>query len=370
MIEYIIAKKNKAPNSFMENQMENYFLQDLNALRMTVQDSFSEQLSQTFSSAAQAMVKALKNGKKILVCGNGGSAADAEHMVGELVGRFGYDRASLPGISLCTPSATFTAIANDYGYDLVFKRQVQGLGQSGDVLLGISTSGNSANVVAAVEEAKKMNITTVALTGSKQSKLEDLADICIKSPSARTPRIQEIHAVLIHSLCRAVEEQIFPEKAPISLPVKKIVPKGQIDNFAKAISGYKSVFTNGCFDILHPGHIKVLKESRSFGELLIVGLNSDDSIKRLKGDSRPYHNFENRALMLASLEFVDYVIEFSEDTPAELIQAITPKILVKGGDYSRETIVGADWVEKHGGEVKVVSLLDGHSTTGILNNGI
>jgi phosphoheptose isomerase len=354
----------------MENQMENYFLQDLNALRMTVHDSFSKELSSAFHKTAQLMIDALKNGKKILVCGNGGSAADAEHMVGELVGRFGYDRPSLPGISLCTPSATFTAISNDYGYDLVFKRQVQGLGQAGDVLLGISTSGNSKNVVAAFEEARKMNIATVALTGYKSSKLEELADICMKSLSRKTPRVQEIHGLLIHSLCRAIEEQIFPEKAPVSLPVEKIVSKSQIENFAKAITGYHSVFTNGCFDVLHPGHIKVLKESRNFGELLIVGLNSDDSIKRLKGESRPYHNFEDRALMLASLEFVDYVIEFTEDTPAQLIQAITPKVLVKGGDYDRSTIVGADWVEKHGGEVKVVSLLDGHSTTGILKNGI
>lgn len=349
--------------------MKKYFADDLQAMRITAFSATFSDLEENFNRAVTTMIEALRAGKRILVCGNGGSAADAEHMAGELVGRFGFDRDSLPCVSLCTPSATFTAIANDYGYDQVFKRQVQGLGAPGDVLVGISTSGNSGNIVEACTEAKNTGIHTIVLTGSKDSKLSQIADITLRSPSTHTPRIQEIHGMLLHSMCRAIEEEIFAEKRKVTaLPGKKIIEGSEIAVLAEAIKGYKSVFTNGCFDILHPGHVYVLNESRRAGELLIVGLNSDDSIKRLKGPSRPYHGFADRAMVLAALESVDYVIGFDEDTPENLIKTLTPKVLIKGGDYSAETIVGADWVTQNGGSVKVVPLLEGHSTTGILKN--
>lgn len=351
--------------------MKNYFLDDLQALRLTSWSAARSGLAESFSQAVIAIVAALSNGKKVLVCGNGGSASDAEHMAGELVGRFGYDRAALPCVSLCTPSATFTAIANDYGYEQVFRRQVQGLGVAGDVFIGISTSGNSPNIVEACLEAKAKGIQTIAMTGKRDSKLSQIADVTLRSPSARTPRVQEIHGLLLHSICRAVEDEIFADKAqtmPPALPTNKIINSAQLKTFAEAIKGYESVFTNGCFDILHPGHVYVLNEARQAGDLLIVGLNTDASIKRLKGPSRPYHRFADRAMVLAALECVDYVIGFDEDTPAALIETLTPKVLSKGGDYTPETIVGADWVIKHGGCVKVIPLLEGHSTSDILNS--
>jgi rfaE bifunctional protein nucleotidyltransferase chain/domain len=236
-------------------------------------------------------------------------------------------------------------------------------------LIGISTSGNSTNIVEAFVVAKTMQIKTIALTGSRDSKLSEIADITLRSPSTQTPRIQEIHGLLVHSLCRAIEEEIFSvnDRAP-ALPPEKIINSEQLAKLAAAISGHQAVFTNGCFDILHPGHVYVLKEARKLGELLIVGLNSDSSVKCLKGDSRPYHRFKDRAEVLAALACVDYVVGFDEETPQRLIEALTPKILVKGGDYNHDTIVGADWVSAHGGEVKVIPLLPGHSTTGILNN--
>jgi D-sedoheptulose 7-phosphate isomerase len=347
--------------------MKDYLLEDLNQLRLTM-TSVGPELTVSFANATTMVADCLKSGGKLIVCGNGGSAADVEHLAGEIVGRFGFDRPSLPCISLCTPSATFTAIANDYGYENVFKRQVQGFAQPGDVLIGISTSGNSANVVAAFEQAREMGIKTIAMTGSRDSKLTGLADICLRSPSEKTPRIQEIHGIIVHSLCRAVEEILFPEKVPACLPPGKIISAAELDQFALALKAWRSVFTNGCFDVLHPGHVYVLSEARKLGDLLIVGLNSDASIGRLKGPQRPYHRFADRAAVLAALNFVDYVIEFDEDTPARLIEALTPKVLVKGGDYSIETIVGAPHVMKNGGEVKVIPLLEGHSTTGILNN--
>lgn len=346
--------------------MRNFLNEDLNQLRFTVH-SVDTELSTTFSAAVAMVADCLRAGNKLIVCGNGGSAADAEHLAGEIVGRFGFDRPSLPCVSLCTPSATFTAIANDYGYDQVFARQLQGFARPGDVFIGISTSGNSANVVAACEMARKLQVKSIALTGRRDGKLTALADICLRSPSDKTPRIQEIHAVMVHSLCRAVEELLFPEKAPISLPPEKIIAPGQLQNFAAALKPWKSVFTNGCFDVLHPGHVYVLDQARKMGDLLIVGLNSDASIGRLKGPTRPYHRFADRAMVLAALSMVDYLVAFDEDTPARLIETLTPKVLVKGGDYSVATIVGAEHVMKHGGEVRVVPLLEGHSTTGILS---
>lgn len=126
------------------------------------------------------------------------------------------------------------------------------------------------------------------------------------------------------------------------------------------------VFTNGCFDVLHRGHVEYLHAARALGDLLVVGVNADDSVRRLKGSGRPVNGEEDRALVLASLAAVDYVTVFGEDTPRELVTALLPDVLVKGGDYTRDTIVGADEVEAAGGRVVVVPLVPGRSTTAIL----
>lgn len=128
----------------------------------------------------------------------------------------------------------------------------------------------------------------------------------------------------------------------------------------------KIVFTNGCFDILHRGHIEYLSQARDKGAVLIIGLNSDASVKRIKGDGRPVQDEMSRALVLASLRFVDAVVLFDEDTPYELIKLVKPDVLVKGADYTDETIVGADIVQANGGEVVVIPLVEGYSTSGIL----
>lgn len=131
--------------------------------------------------------------------------------------------------------------------------------------------------------------------------------------------------------------------------------------------GKKTVFTNGVFDILHKGHIQILSEAATFADILIVGVNADTSVKRLKGESRPINNETSRSLILAALSMVDAVIIFEEDTPLELIKIIKPKVLVKGGDYTLDTIVGAQEVLTNNGEVKIIPLEDGFSTTGIIN---
>lgn len=131
--------------------------------------------------------------------------------------------------------------------------------------------------------------------------------------------------------------------------------------------GHKIVFTNGCFDILHLGHITYLEQAKTKGDILIVGLNSDASVKRLKGDKRPIKDEQSRASILAALSSVDLVIIFEEDTPIDLISVIAPDVLVKGGDYKKEDIVGADFVESYNGRVEIIPFLEGHSSTDLIN---
>lgn len=147
--------------------------------------------------------------------------------------------------------------------------------------------------------------------------------------------------------------------------LNKIIPSGEISGYINnwRKEGKSVVFTNGCFDILHRGHIELLLKASCAGDILIVGLNTDHSVKRLKGEHRPLNDEMSRALVLASLEFVDAIVLFDEDTPVELIQIIKPDILVKGGDYREEEIVGADFVKSYGGRIIVVALAEGYSTT-------
>ena len=159
-----------------------------------------------------AMTDCLQSGGKVMACGNGGSAADAQHFAAELIGRFERERQELAAIALTTDSSILTAVGNDYSYDEVFSKQVRGLGKPGDILLGISTSGNSKNVVKAIEAAKKLGMKIIALTGNgggKIAALLDSGDIHLCAPSTRTARLQETHLVLLHSLCDGVDHLIL-----------------------------------------------------------------------------------------------------------------------------------------------------------------
>jgi len=154
-------------------------------------------------------VEVYKNGNKTLIAGNGGSAADAQHIAGEFVSRFYFDRPGLASIALTTDTSILTAIGNDYGYEKLFSRQVQANGVKGDIFIGISTSGTSANVVEALKECKEKGIITVGLTGASGGKMAELCDYCIKVPSNETPRVQEAHILIGHIICAVVEEAIF-----------------------------------------------------------------------------------------------------------------------------------------------------------------
>jgi D-sedoheptulose 7-phosphate isomerase len=155
---------------------------------------------------ADKLCEALRNGKKLVTMGNGGSAADAQHFAGELMCRFETERPSLPAVALSTDTSVLTAIGNDYDYDQVFSRQIQALVHPGDVVVGISTSGNSPNVLAGIQEAKRKKAFTVGLTGGTGGKLKDAVDLCICVPSSRTAHIQECHIALIHGICTLVDK--------------------------------------------------------------------------------------------------------------------------------------------------------------------
>lgn len=169
----------------------------------------NEVLLDTIEEVAKRCVALYKTDKKTILAGNGGSAADAQHIAAELVGRYGFDRPSIPSLALTTDTSNLTAIGNDYGYDHVFSRQLEGMGQAGDIFIGISTSGNSTNIIKAFEVAKKKGIMSVALVGRDGGIMAKMADIAIIVPSDSTPRIQESHILIGHILCDIIEKEIF-----------------------------------------------------------------------------------------------------------------------------------------------------------------
>ncbi len=165
----------------------------------------------TINEMARMLVSCLKAGNTVYLIGNGGSAADAQHIAGEMIGRFQRDRKAIPVLALTTDSSVITAIANDYGFDSCFEKQVEAFVKDGDVVIGLSTSGNSRGILKAIRLAKKRGAVTIALTGQDGGGLKDLVDICLQVPSRNTPRIQECHATVGHILCSIVEKELFED---------------------------------------------------------------------------------------------------------------------------------------------------------------
>lgn len=193
-----MATQIQAAELLVGQRLENHFkvVQDMRKIMPEV------------ASAGLRVRTALEKRRKILICGNGGSAADSQHMAAEFVGRFVKERQSLPALALTVDTSLLTAVGNDYGFDCVFSRQVEGLGQEGDVLIAISTSGNSANVVKAVKTAKEKGIYVIALTGENGGILAKESDLCLAVPSQVTARIQEMHIMIIHMICEVAEADI------------------------------------------------------------------------------------------------------------------------------------------------------------------
>jgi D-sedoheptulose 7-phosphate isomerase len=183
--------------------MKNYFEESAK-----VKLKFIEENEEDLKKSIEIIENALKNGNKLLICGNGGSAADAQHFAAEIVGRFKLERDGLPAIALTTDTSILTAIGNDYGFEKIFERQIEALGKKGDVLIGISTSGNSENVIRAVNKAKEMGIYTIGLLGKGGGKLKDIVDLALVVPSNDTARIQECHLTIYHVICEEVEKKL------------------------------------------------------------------------------------------------------------------------------------------------------------------
>ena len=190
--------------------MKDYIKEQIRKSYETKQNIYEDNdLLDKITDVAKRCVELYKTDKKTILAGNGGSAADAQHIAAELVGRYGFDRPSIPSLALTTDTSNLTAIGNDYGYDKVFSRQLEGMGQSGDIFIGISTSGNSQNLINAFEVAKKKGILSIALVGKDGGKMAKMADIALVVPSDSTPRIQESHILIGHIICDIIEKEIF-----------------------------------------------------------------------------------------------------------------------------------------------------------------
>ena len=192
-----------------QNKMEkirNIITDSINVKNQILTD---DKILQTLQECVGIIVSAFKNGNKVLFCGNGGSAADAQHLAAEFSGRFYIDREALPAEALHCNTSYLTAVGNDYGYDVIYSRIIKGIGNTGDVLVGLSTSGNSKNIINAFEVAKEKGLTTIAFTGASGGRLKEITQHLINVPSNDTPRIQESHIMLGHIICQLVEEQYF-----------------------------------------------------------------------------------------------------------------------------------------------------------------
>ncbi len=190
----------------MTKKIEDIIRASIDVKQQLVSD---ESMLNNLTKCVELIVTAFKNGNKVLFCGNGGSAADAQHLAAEFSGRFYTDRDALPAEALHVNTSYLTAVANDYSYDVVYSRLIQGIGKKGDVLVGLSTSGNSINIVKAFETAKQKGMSTIGFTGSTGGKMKSLSDYLLNVPSTDTPRIQESHILLGHIICQLVEEQYF-----------------------------------------------------------------------------------------------------------------------------------------------------------------
>jgi phosphoheptose isomerase len=334
---------------------------------------FARASTSLVKQAAVAIEECLREGHKVLVVGNGGSAADAQHLAAELIGRFAKERTPLPAIALTTDTSALTAIGNDYGFAEVFARQVQALAQVGDVLIALSTSGRSPNVINAVRAARSAGAATVALTGGDGGDLATSVDIGIVVDSADTARIQEVHIAVVHILCELIEASLFPANAP---PVGS--PSGIVELDALLTlrqqwrrEGRVLAWTNGCFDVLHVGHIHCLEQAKHFGDILVVGVNSDDSVRALKGPGRPIFPLAERMRMLAALKAPDYVVAFADLTPEATLADLQPDVDVKGRDYappSGKPMAERSVIESYGGRIEFVDLLPSHSTSSVIES--
>ena len=315
-------------------------------------------------NVARQIAESLDRGGKILVFGNGGSAACAQHFAAEFSGKLCVDRRPMAAISLTVDTSALTAIANDYGYHDVFARQVTALGRPGDVVVGLSTSGTSANVRAGIAAGRAIGAGTVSLTGSRD---ELGADWSVAVPMTETARIQEAHDIILHELAQVSERLLIPglpdDASADRFPF--VLHESQLERFGDwtRASGQTLVTTNGVFDVLHAGHHASLRQARSLGDRLVVLVNSDQSVRALKGPDRPIRSLSDRLDDLRRSEHVDHVAVLPDPEPSRLLGKLRPSVHTKGADYRSRGIIESETVIAGGGRIEYLDLVSGYSTT-------
>jgi phosphoheptose isomerase len=325
----------------------------------------------TIVAAAELLRDAVVAGKKVLLCGNGGSAADAQHIAAELVGRFVLERKPLAAIALSTDTSALTSIANDYGYAHVFSRQVEALGAPGDILVAITTSGTSKNVVAAVAVARELGMKVIGLTGANGGAFVATCDVGVAVPSTNTARIQENHITIGHLLCEVVDAAFAPQRtaAEEASGQNKLFTLPDLVAWRESCRARKRtvVWTNGVFDVLHVGHLRSLQEAKKFGDVLVVGVNTDASVRANKGPGRPIYACEERVELLAALDLVDAILVLDDATPEAILAQLKPDVHVKGADYANKPIPERAIVEAYGGRVELIPLVPDRSSTNTID---
>ncbi len=316
------------------------------------------------NALARNIAAAFSSGHRVYAFGNGGSAAQAQHFTTELIGRFKGNRKSLPAISLTADTSAVTAIANDFGFDSVFSRQLESLAQPGDVVIGFTTSGTSANVLMGLEEAKRNGASTVLICGNKGDSKAHLADLVLEVGGSVTAIIQEIHLTLIHIICENVEFELGLAEPSAKDFTPRIVHDYEILNIQRPAQE-SIVWVNGCFDLLHEGHLRLLNTASKSGSFLVVGINSDESVRRLKGPKRPYVPEASRARTLLELPFVDQVVIFSGDDPTNVLKDLKPNVVVKGPEYRDRDYPEKSFLTEIGCSVICIDGVEGASSTQI-----
>ncbi len=319
----------------------------------------------------------ISSGGHIYIAGNGGSAAEAQHFAGELIGRFSNFRKPFPAVALNSDVAVLTCIANDFGYEEIFSRQIEALVTSKDLVIVLSTSGKSRNIERVLEEAAKKRAKTVLFTGANFVAREDLeVSHLITSPSSKVSLIQEFHLACIHIICQCLEE--FNDEVSYKRPTSERGQKfynnffyfSEFMNSEEKLdsSGSECIFLNGCFDLLHAGHFSLLREANNHEGSIVVAINSDRSVRLLKGESRPIIDEKIRAQNLLATGYVDLVLIFDEDTPLEVIKVLKPLKIVTGSEYRNLSFPERDYVEQYGGVFHFIEKVEGFSTTSMVGN--
>jgi len=316
------------------------------------------------AEVALAIAESLGGGGKILVFGNGGSAASAQHFAAEYTGKLSLDRRALAAIALTTDPSAVTAIANDYGYERVFERQVLALAGPGDFVIGLSTSGTSANVINGLTAARHLGARTLMLAGPV-SAAQTTFRICV--PISETARIQEAHDLILHSISAISERVLVPDladdKGTDRFPF--VLGFEDLDAYRTWVrdSGQTLVTTNGVFDLLHEGHRSSLRQARALGDRLVVLVNSDESVRAIKGPDRPVRLLGDRIADLLTIPEVDHVVVMEDLNPSRLLGILRTDVHCKGAEYAPTGVTEEGVVTRGGGRMAYLTRVDGYSTS-------